>query len=68
METRPHIARDRSAAIPNKRDGGGRFFQRSSFLRSAGVTEFAVHPRSLMMDGKMQDQMLVGKDRPAERT
>lgn len=30
----------------------------------AGMTEFGVHPRSFMKNGIMQDQILVGIDRP----
>lgn len=36
------------------------------FARAAGAVEFATHPRSIMKYGKMQDQILVAIDRPAE--
>jgi RimJ/RimL family protein N-acetyltransferase len=36
------------------------------FAKSAGFREFAVHPRSLMKDGNLVDQILVGLDRPAD--
>ena len=35
------------------------------FAKAAGMEEFGVHPRSFMKNGIMQDQILVGIDRPA---
>lgn len=36
------------------------------FAKAAGMVEFGVHPRSFMKNGVMQDQILVGIDRPEE--
>lgn len=34
------------------------------FAKAAGMTEFGTHPKSFMKNGRMQDQILVGIDRP----